>query len=447
MSSALDDDTFIHQYKSPVKVEARNRPVILKSDKPSTVTSSASTVPETQMLSYFNADMHSSTTSTTTPLQAVIPETQGVPDFVVSTQRGTALPDTQLITCDSAIPASQYLSLSETPMESGTALPDTAMTSFSETPLLPVDHIPQQISTVNVNTNATIKENTLITPLVTNQPEPGTVLLDISGLGSDDDGDDETTVNTQADLFSDTNQDEINLPEEENEMNNETPNDDPDNTENDSQVTGDFQCSRCFLEFNQYLVYTKHINTCQGPKRKFRCIQPGCNLEFSQRSIMMQHNRSVHLHQPFFCPHKPCNHRYQSQKALKAHIKEHHDKCFKFKCTVCGQKFIHKGQYNIHLTRHTNVKPFACNHCKRATYTTAAQLSQHVALCMFGSSFRCEMCGKSFSSQTTLKQHHQTVHSKSADFSCDLCPHVYKQYASLWKHRRDKHGNLCMHAY
>ena len=98
---------------------------------------------------------------------------------------------------------------------------------------------------------------------------------------------------------------------------------------------------------------------------------------------------------------------------------------------MCGQKFIHKAQYNTHLTCHTNVKPFACNHCKNAAYTTTAQLMQHVAMCMFGSPFRCEMCGKSFSSQTTMKQHHQNVHAKSADFPCDLCPKIYKQYASL----------------
>ena len=108
---------------------------------------------------------------------------------------------------------------------------------------------------------------------------------------------------------------------------------------------------------------------------------------------------------------------------------------------MCGQKFIPKAQYNTHLTRHTNIKPFACNHCKNAAYTIAAQLLQHVAMCMFGSPFRCEMCGKSFSSQTTMKQHHQNVHMKSVDFPCDLCPKIYKQCTSLWKHRHDKHGN------
>ena len=265
------------------------------------------------------------------------------------------------------------------------------------------------------------------------------VSLSIDDLHSDND-DGASEVDTQADLFEEEQPVDMATIDAEAADRGST---DPGNLESDSefsQRTGDFQCSRCFSEFQDYLVYTRHINSCQGPKRRYRCIQPSCSQEFSQRSIMMQHNRSIHLHQPFICQEKNCNHRYNSQKVLKAHIKEHHDKLFKFKCTICGQKFVHKSQYNTHLTRHTNIKPFACNHCKKASYTTAAQLTQHVTICMFGTPYCCEMCGKSCSSQTTLKQHVQNVHAKTADFRCDLCLKIYKQYASLWKHRRDKHS-------
>ena len=127
---------------------------------------------------------------------------------------------------------------------------------------------------------------------------------------------------------------------------------------------------------------------------------------------MLQHNRSVHLDQPFFCLDKSCNHRYKSQKALKAHIKEHHEKVFKFKCTVCRQKFIHKAQYNTHLTRHTNVKPFACNHCKNAAYTTATQLTQHVAMCMFGSPNCICNCLKLLSNFRNLLSLHSPFRTK-----------------------------------
>ena len=39
----------------------------------------------------------------------------------------------------------------------------------------------------------------------------------------------------------------------------------------------------------------KHIDTCQGPKRKYRCIQPGCTQEFAQRSIMADFRQIFHV--------------------------------------------------------------------------------------------------------------------------------------------------------
>ena len=355
------------------------------------------------------------------PPEPVVPETQMLPVMKVPMQYGTTGPST--VPPEPVVPETQVLPVMTVPMQYGTAGPSTVPAT--------------QISAL-ISKGTTQNSTALSTDRVAETPKThSNVMLSISEVGSDD-VDEVDSINTQADLFEDCNESEVTTSEQQNQPNNNVTDDEqPPN----SQVTGDFQCSRCFQEFAHYLMYTKHIDTCQGPKRKYRCIQPGCTQEFSQRSIMLQHNQSVHLGQPFFCPDKSCNHRYKSQKALKAHIKEHHEKVFKFKCTVCRQKFIHKAQYNTHLTRHTNVKPFACNHCKNAAYTTAMQLTQHVAMCMFGSPFRCEMCGKSFSSQTTMKQHHQNVHVKLADFPCDLCPKIYKQYASLWKHRCDKHGN------
>ena len=54
---------------------------------------------------------------------------------------------------------------------------------------------------------------------------------------------------------------------------------------------------------------------------------------------------------------------------------------------------------------------------KNSAYTTAAQLMQHVAMCMFGSPFRCKMCGESFSSQTTNETTSPECECKISRFS------------------------------
>ena len=102
------------------------------------------------------------------------------------------------------------------------------------------------------------------------------VSLSIDDLHSDND-DRASEVDTQADLFEEEQPVDMATIDAE-------PADrgsiDPGNLEIDSefsQRTGDFQCSRCFSEFQDYLVYTCHINSCQGPKRRYRCIQPGCS--------------------------------------------------------------------------------------------------------------------------------------------------------------------------
>ena len=262
---------------------------------------------------------------------------------------------------------------------------------------------------------------------------------------------DDESVNTQMDLFADLGTEKNDAPV--NTDGNVDVTDKLDTNENVSesatdtngQETGDFQCSRCFREFFDYIRYTNHIQECQGSKRRYRCIQPGCQKEYSQRSVMLQHHKSVHQAKPFLCTEDNCHHKYSSQKALKAHIKEHHKNVFKYRCQVCHQRFLNKTQYSIHLTRHTNIKPFGCMNCKNASYSTAAQLSQHVTMCLSGSQFRCQICGKNFATQTTLRQHVQNVHQAKGEFKCDLYLRIYRQYASLYKHQRTKHGKILFH--
>ena len=279
----------------------------------------------------------------------------------------------------------------------------------------------------------------------TSQPQSTkTVTLSVQDPVSTDD--DISEVNTQVDMFGDDNTYDMSnqptdvLPLSENEG--VSPGDEQEHlvVSPTTQDCGDFKCSRCFRAFVDYIKYSNHIHECQGSTRRYRCITPGCIKEYSQRSVMLEHHKSVHQSKPFICTEDNCQHKYSSQKALKAHIKEHHKNVFKYRCQVCNQRFLNKTQYSIHLTQHTNIKPYGCLNCKKAAYSMAAQLSQHVAMCLFGSIFRCETCGKNFASQVTLKQYVSNVHHFQGELKCDLCPKVYRQYASLFKHKNTKHG-------
>ena len=129
-------------------------------------------------------------------------------------------------------------------------------------------------------------------------------------------------VNTQADIFGDDNDDDttnqadtvLNADGSVLPVNDQSKN--VMESDQQEQETGDFQCSRCFRNFVDYIKYTNHIHECQGPTRRYHCIQPGCTKEYSQRSIMLEHHKSVHLYKPFICGKDNCQHKYASQKAL-----------------------------------------------------------------------------------------------------------------------------------
>ena len=195
-----------------------------------------------------------------------------LPAKILSKQSDTAGPSTVPHAAEPVVPETQVLSAKILSKQCSTTGPST----------VPPTQISALIFKDKMQNSIALSINKVADMLKTHS----NVMLRISEVGMDD-VDKVDSINTQADLLEDHNESEVTTYEQHNQPNNDvtkyelSPN---------SQVTGDFQCSRCFQEFTHYLMYTKHIDTCQGPKRKYRCIQPGCTQEFSQRSIMLQHN-------------------------------------------------------------------------------------------------------------------------------------------------------------
>ena len=231
--------------------------------------------------------------------EPAVPETQVLPVMNVCKQYGTTGPST--VTPEPAVPETQVLPAMNVHKQYGTAGPSTVPPepAVPETQVLPAMNVRKQYSTAGPSTvpptqisalcsKHTLQNSTaLSTDKVAESPKThSNVMLSISEVGLDDVVE-LNSINTQADLFEDRNESEVTTSEQHNQPNN---NGTDDEQPLNSQVTGDFQCSHCFQEFAHYLMYTKHIDTCQGPKRKYRCIQPGCTQEFSQWSIMLQHN-------------------------------------------------------------------------------------------------------------------------------------------------------------
>lgn len=74
-----------------------------------------------------------------------------------------------------------------------------------------------------------------------------------------------------------------------------------------------------------------------------------------------------------------------------------------FECTTCWKTFTKKFNYESHMRRHSQEKPFACRHCQRP-FARESDCKRHEK----GhdeAAFRCGGCGKEFSRSDTIQSH------------------------------------------
>ncbi|XP_017016822.1 transcription factor Ouib [Drosophila kikkawai] len=137
-------------------------------------------------------------------------------------------------------------------------------------------------------------------------------------------------------------------------------------------------------------------------------------------------------------------------------------------CDQCGKSFSEKGNFNVHLTRHTGLKQFECEECGRKEFTLHL-LKLHVRIkhrgelpyvCKYcGQRFdncikrlrherghkespvhrphTCAICKKAFKDKITLR-FHAVVHTGEQAFHCELCQASFNRKSSLRTHFRSK---------
>ncbi|KAH8355971.1 hypothetical protein KR200_004486, partial [Drosophila serrata] len=135
-------------------------------------------------------------------------------------------------------------------------------------------------------------------------------------------------------------------------------------------------------------------------------------------------------------------------------------------CDQCGKYFSERGNFNVHLQRHTGLKQFECEECGRKELTPHL-LNLHVRIkhrgelpyvCKycgqrFGNcnlrlrhernhnprprQYKCPICDKGFQEKKTL-QNHAVVHTGEHPFHCELCQTHFGRMTSLKTHLRSK---------
>ncbi|XP_017047233.1 transcription factor Ouib isoform X2 [Drosophila ficusphila] len=137
-------------------------------------------------------------------------------------------------------------------------------------------------------------------------------------------------------------------------------------------------------------------------------------------------------------------------------------------CDQCGRQFNDKGNLNLHLVRHSGVRPFQCPECDRREFSTYL-LKIHIRVKHRGEKpFACKFCDERFVNSTKRTRHqtmhgnkvinkthtclhcgicfeskshlkiHEVVHSGERNFHCEICNMSFTRSFNLKTHFRSK---------
>lgn len=74
------------------------------------------------------------------------------------------------------------------------------------------------------------------------------------------------------------------------------------------------------------------------------------------------------------------------------------------KCQICNQTFSYNSRLKLHMTNHSEERPFKCDTCGK-DFKSKPHLKNHSFIHAMDRPFKCDVCGKDFKSRNHLRQH------------------------------------------
>ncbi|CAH0761008.1 unnamed protein product [Diatraea saccharalis] len=172
---------------------------------------------------------------------------------------------------------------------------------------------------------------------------------------------------------------------------------------------------------------SKQVTACA---QKLQCDY--CARMFDTKTSIRRHIYG-HLNlKPHKCPHCPKKFRYVTK--IQEHITQEHDDTIRnFICDICGQYYLSKKNYNMHLATHMRSDDeYKCLFCED-TFGQYSALIKHEKQHLVTGRYICTICKMSYTCRDHLSMHLKG-HLKIKEFICQFCGKEFLRSNSMQRH-------------
>ena len=195
-----------------------------------------------------------------------------------------------------------------------------------------------------------------------------------------------------------------------------------------------YKCPECGLETKSFNARNSHFLLQHSVHSPYECT--ACKKTFKTKYKKTQHERICLTNLRFPCT--KCEKTFSARKNLREHNRFQHERHKyqpAFKCEFCGKTFFRKCNYDNHIVKHDDSRPYPCTHpgCGLA-FKRPKTLKSHVDLkhnLAKTKKYLCSTCGQEFESFTGYKQHcakHSGVPYIKRNYACKHCGKTFRYY-------------------
>uniref|UniRef100_A0A1B0CI52 C2H2-type domain-containing protein n=2 Tax=Lutzomyia longipalpis TaxID=7200 RepID=A0A1B0CI52_LUTLO len=212
-------------------------------------------------------------------------------------------------------------------------------------------------------------------------------------------------------------------------------------------------CDRKFTMRNHMLRHLQHVHAeGKAEKKSWMCPQCGkeCNTKFAYERHLTVHtdvrNIECTIYGPVCCT--ICNELYENLEVLKCHVRIH-PVVRNYECDICGTKFFEKQGMIKHIKAiHMGMKQpqkvykeedlISCAECERK-FKTRRSYELHVSSHSDARPFGCKMCSKTFKRKKDVRSHMAIHRDKRITHPCEHCGMKFTWKSNMRRHVQDVH--------